>query len=59
MLEHGQIFEYLLDRVSLGNLGDCHGVGAGVQELCIDFGAGYRVSYGRGRNDDRDSTLWR
>ena len=25
-----------LDRVSLGNLGDCHGVGDGVQELRID-----------------------
>ncbi len=32
-----------LDRVSLGNLGDCHGVGEGVQELRIDYGPGYRV----------------
>lgn len=27
-----------LDRVSLGNVGDCHGVGDGVQELRIDYG---------------------
>ena len=27
-----------LDRVSLGNFGDCHGVGDGVQELRIDYG---------------------
>jgi putative addiction module killer protein len=32
-----------LDRVSLGNLGDCHGVGEGVQELRIDYGPAYRV----------------
>jgi putative addiction module killer protein len=32
-----------LDRVSMGNLGDCHGVGEGVQELRIDYGPGYRV----------------
>jgi putative addiction module killer protein len=36
-----------LDRVSLGNLGDCHGVGDGVQELRIDFGPGYRVYFGQ------------
>ncbi|MGH9427526.1 MAG: type II toxin-antitoxin system RelE/ParE family toxin [Terriglobia bacterium] len=35
-----------LDRVSLGNLGDCHGVGEGVQELRIDHGPGYRVYFG-------------
>ena len=35
-----------LDRVSLGNLGDCHGVGDGVQELRIDYGPGYRVYFG-------------
>jgi putative addiction module killer protein len=34
-----------LDRVSLGNLGDCHGVGEGVQELRIDYGPGYRVYF--------------
>jgi putative addiction module killer protein len=34
-----------LDRVSLGNFGDCHGVGDGVQELRIDYGPGYRVYF--------------
>ena len=36
-----------LDRVSLGNLGNCHGVGDGVQELRIDYGPGYRVYFGQ------------
>lgn len=36
-----------LDRLSLGNLGDCHGVGEGVQELRIDYGSGYRVYFGQ------------
>ncbi|MBI5410889.1 MAG: type II toxin-antitoxin system RelE/ParE family toxin [Nitrospirae bacterium] len=36
-----------LDRVSLGNLWDCHGVGEGLQELCIDYGPGYRVYFGQ------------
>ncbi len=36
-----------LDRVSLGDLGDCHGVGEGVQELRIDYGPGYRVYFGQ------------
>ena len=36
-----------LDRVSLGNLGDCHGVGEGIQELRIDYGPGYRVYFGQ------------
>ena len=36
-----------LDRVSLGNLGDCHGVGEGVQELRVDYGPGYRVYFGQ------------
>ncbi len=36
-----------LDRVSLGNLGDCHGAGDGVQELRIDYGPGYRVYFGQ------------
>jgi len=34
-----------LDRVILGNHGDCHGVGEGVQELRIDYGPGYRVYF--------------
>ncbi len=36
-----------LDRVSLGNFGDCHGVGGGVQELRIDYEPGYRVYFGQ------------
>jgi putative addiction module killer protein len=36
-----------LDRASLGNFGDCHGVGDGVQELRIDYGPGYRVYFGQ------------
>ncbi len=36
-----------LDRVSLGNFGDCHGVGDGVQELRIDYGPGFRVYFGQ------------
>lgn len=36
-----------IDRVSLGNLGYCESVGAGVMELKIDFGPGYRVYFGQ------------
>ena len=36
-----------LDRISLGNFGDCHGVGEGVRELRIDYGPGYRVYFGQ------------
>ncbi len=36
-----------LDRVRLGNLGDCRGVGEGVQELRLDYGPGYRVYFGQ------------
>lgn len=34
-----------LDRVSLGNFGDCHGVGDGIQELRSNYGPGYRVYF--------------
>jgi putative addiction module killer protein len=34
-----------LERVQLGNPGDAQSVGAGVWELRIDYGPGYRVYY--------------
>ena len=36
-----------LRRVELGNLGDYRSVGAGVYELKIDCGPGYRVYFGQ------------
>lgn len=35
-----------IDRVKLGNFGDCRSVGSGVYELRIQFGPGYRVYFG-------------
>jgi putative addiction module killer protein len=34
-----------IDRLSLGNPGDVRPVGAGVSELRIDYGPGYRVYF--------------
>lgn len=34
-----------IDRMEQGNLGDHRGVGDGVQELRLHFGAGYRVYF--------------
>jgi putative addiction module killer protein len=34
-----------IERLSLGNSGDVKSVGAGVSELRIDYGPGYRVYY--------------
>jgi putative addiction module killer protein len=36
-----------LNRVRLGNFGDCKPVGKGVRELRVDYGPGYRVYYGK------------
>ena len=36
-----------LDRVSLGNFGDCRSLGGALHELRIDYGQGYRVYFGQ------------
>jgi putative addiction module killer protein len=36
-----------LDRLAFGNAGDVRPVGAGISELRIDYGPGYRIYYQR------------
>ena len=38
-----------LNRIRLGNFGDCKPVGKGVNELRVDYGPGYRIYYGKSR----------
>lgn len=37
--------EQWLDRLKLGNIGDCKPVDDGVYELRIDYGGGYRIYF--------------
>lgn len=39
-----------INRIRLGNLGDCKTVGAGVSELRINYAAGYRVYFAQQGN---------
>jgi putative addiction module killer protein len=36
-----------IDRLAMGNAGNCKALRAGVSELKIDMGPGYRVYYGQ------------
>ena len=35
-----------IDRIRLGNFGDCRSLGAGVYELRVSWGPGFRIYYG-------------
>ena len=41
------IIDKRLNRVILGNLGDCQSLGEGVFELRIDYGPGFRIYFGQ------------
>ncbi|MES2273274.1 MAG: type II toxin-antitoxin system RelE/ParE family toxin [Chlamydiota bacterium] len=38
-----------LDRLKLGNFGDCKSLGDGIAELRIDYGPGIRIYYSKDR----------
>lgn len=40
-----------LDRVSMGNMGDCKYLSEGVSEFRLDFGPGYRLYFAATDND--------
>lgn len=48
-----------INRLELGNFGDCKSVGAGVLELRVSFGPGYRVYFGRDGNTVVGPSVWR
>ena len=40
-----------LERLRIGNFGDCRTLGGGIFELRLHFGPGYRIYYGRLGNE--------
>ncbi|MBX9771606.1 MAG: type II toxin-antitoxin system RelE/ParE family toxin [Candidatus Obscuribacterales bacterium] len=46
-----QIIRTRVARIRSGNLGKKRSVGAGVQELVIDYGPGYRLYFGQDGKD--------
>lgn len=48
-----------VDRLERGLFGDCKPCGAGVWELRVDWGPGYRVSRARRRDDHPVALRWR